>query len=841
MRRGIAASLIVALCAASSAMALDAEMLGRLDGALARVPGFKHGDDSNPLREVEDIVYRASSSGDRELCDEVEKRLIATLGKAGTRDARDVLCRQLRTIGTAASVPALEALLTDPESASMARFALGRIDAPEAVEALHRALATTSGAEKVGIINTLGDRGCMEALVDLMRLLRSTDKAVAEAAAYALGDLGRSRAVRALTLARRRASGQMKDAVTDALMLAAERYVREDRKDAAARVYDPLYSTREAKHVRIGALRGLVMSRGEEAVDLLVSAIKGDDLGFQRSAIGFTRLVEGANATRAFAGLLPSLKPEAQVFMLRALGERGDSAAAPAVTEATKSGDESVRIAAVEALGKVGDVSSISVLVKIAASGGGNQQKVARAGLVALRGAGIDAAISRAAREGDPGERVELIRALAGRRAAGVARELFLIARGDDDASVRKEAIRSLGALVTSAELDGLVVLAVDPKDPADRKGVEEAVAQVCRRTEGHEARARPILAALRGAPTEARPVLIRLLAFAATPESLAAVRSGLGGDADTKDAAIRTLAKWPDASPADDLLSVARSAAGPIHKVLALRGYVRMAQESDDSAAMYAKAMRLAERTDDKKLVLGGLGTADSAEALSLVEEHIDDRRLQAEAAAAAVQIADKLRSKDATRAKVALKKVMAVAQSKRLRQQAQDVINEMEKFEGFVKEWLASVKYTQKGKDGSALFGIAFPPEDPNAKNVKWKKITRGIHQYDINLEDAIEGGDNCAGYVKTRVWAPEAAGARLEIGSDDAVKAWLNGKLVHANNTNRGVTPGDDKVNVKLRKGWNDLMLKIIDSSGGWGFCCRVRKADGSAFDGLKVEAE
>ena len=187
--------------------------------------------------------------------------------------------------------------------------------------------------------------------------------------------------------------------------------------------------------------------------------------------------------------------------------------------------------------------------------------------------------------------------------------------------------------------------------------------------------------------------MLIRLLAFAATPESLAAVRAGLEGDADTKDAAIRTLAKWPDASPADDLLKVARSAAGAIHKVLALRGYIRMAGQSEDPAAMYAKAMRLAERPDDKKLVLGGLGTAESAEALSLVERYLDDRGLQAEAAAAAVQIADKIRDKDATRAKAALKKVMEVVKSQRLRQQAQDVINEMEKFEGFVKEWLASV----------------------------------------------------------------------------------------------------------------------------------------------------
>ncbi len=33
----------------------------------------------------------------------------------------------------------------------------------------------------------------------------------------------------------------------------------------------------------------------------------------------------------------------------------------------------------------------------------------------------------------------------------------------------------------------------------------------------------------------------------------------------------------------------------------------------------------------------------------------------------------------------------------------------------------------------------------------------------------------------------------------------------------------------------------MLKVIDNSGGWAFCCRVRNPDGTALDGLKVEAK
>jgi hypothetical protein len=41
------------------------------------------------------------------------------------------------------------------------------------------------------------------------------------------------------------------------------------------------------------------------------------------------------------------------------------------------------------------------------------------------------------------------------------------------------------------------------------------------------------------------------------------------------------------------------------------------------------------------------------------------------------------------------------------------------------------------------------------------------------------------------------------------------------------------------VKLAKGWNDLMLKVVDQQGGWVFCCRIRKPDGTAMEGLRVE--
>ena len=68
-------------------------------------------------------------------------------------------------------------------------------------------------------------------------------------------------------------------------------------------------------------------------------------------------------------------------------------------------------------------------------------------------------------------------------------------------------------------------------------------------------------------------------------------------------------------------------------------------------------------------------------------------------------------------------------------------------------------------------------------------------------------------------------------LEIGSDDGVKVWLNGELVHSNNVMRGVTTGEDKVKVNLKKQWNELLLKVTNGAGGWGASVRLTGLTGA----------
>ena len=829
----------VAWMLASAAVAGEADTLARLDEALKAVATYEHGGDSAPLRTVADIVIAVAK--DPKQREAVEQRLLRTLASATTRGAKDFLCRQLRTIGTARCVPALEAMLTEPKLAHMARYALGRIEDPAALAAIHRALGRTSGKLQIGVINTLADRHCEKARPDLVKLLGSPDAQVAEAAAAALGKLGGTASVNALEAARGKAPESVRAHIDHALLACAGQLLAAGHKAEAARLYERFYAPKAPRQFRLGALCGLVAARGEASAALLVEAIQGDDPQLQATAIGLAASVEGRQATATLVRLLPTLKPQAQELLLGALGRRGDRSAAQAVAAAAKSEHEAVRVAALEALGSVGDASAAGPLVQLAASAGGLEQQVARRSLARLSGDDVDAVLIKAVGAGEAKVRVEIIRALAGRGTRKAVGALLEVAT-DGDPAVRREAIRALGSLAGEADLNALVALAVKPKDPKDRSAVEQAVAAAFRRVKDPEKQAAPVLAALAGAPADAKPTLMHLLGRAATPKALEAVRAALKDpDAAIQDAAVRTLAEWSDATPAEELLALARTAASRTHKVLALRGYVRMAGMSANPTAMYARAIQLAERPEDKKLVLAGLGTADTTEALALVEQHLKDDALRNEAAMAAIQIADRLRQKDAKRARAALASVLAAVAEPAVRQKAQDVVNDMEKFDGHIVAWLGAGPYKQKGKDARALFDTAFPPEQPDAKDVGWKKLTKGVGSWSINLESAIASGDNCVAYVRTSVWSPTEQDVRLEMGSDDALKVWLNGEVVHANNGDRSCAPRQDLVKAKLQKGWNALLLKVVEHTGGWGFCCRIRKPDGSALDGLKYEAK
>ncbi len=73
-----------------------------------------------------------------------------------------------------------------------------------------------------------------------------------------------------------------------------------------------------------------------------------------------------------------------------------------------------------------------------------------------------------------------------------------------------------------------------------------------------------------------------------------------------------------------------------------------------------------------------------------------------------------------------------------------------------------------------------------------------------------------------------------------SDDDLVAWLNGQRVWTHVVARGMTSGSDTVAVRLASGWNSLLLKAVNRSGGFGVLGRLARAPGEpALDGIRVQ--
>lgn len=144
-----------------------------------------------------------------------------------------------------------------------------------------------------------------------------------------------------------------------------------------------------------------------------------------------------------------------------------------------------------------------------------------------------------------------------------------------------------------------------------------------------------------------------------------------------------------------------------------------------------------------------------------------------------------------------------------------------------GYLADWEVAGPYLQRGKKANELFDIPFGPEV--FADVPWQPIS--IKPYEqhpayLDLDEALMNFDQTVAYLRTEIVSDAEKSAQLEIYTDDGVKAWLNGKLVHSNNISRGIQEEPDTVTVTLRKGTNHLMLKVTDDVLSWGAIVRLR---------------
>ena len=708
-----------------------------------------------------------------------ETRLLAVLASPSTTAAgRQVACRLLQRVGSDACVPTLAGLLADPELSPPACGVLERLDSPAARRALREALENLTGPQQLGVLHSLGNSHDPESVPRLIDLAGTPDAALAEAALQALGEIGGMPAMTALQEARSAAPSERRDQVTRALLRALEQTDSTTDPDAVAAAYHALYAAREPLLVRVAAFAGWVRLEGERAAPLILRTLEDPAPELQGLAAHYIRTLKGADLTAACAARLSQADAAVQVALLAALAERGDRLAKPAVLAALQRPELQVREAAAAALEKLGSAAEIEPLALAAAKASGPEHDTLCASLSRLPGDEVGPALLKTLAHAHPGVRRAAIRALTLRREPGAG--LRVIAAGNDpDANVRLEACAALPDLVEVSSLPRLVGLLARAPTDADREAVRAALTEIGARAATPDRAAEVLAAALQTATAPAvRSALLRSLSQLGGPTALGAVQEAL-----------------------------------------------------DDHDAT---------RADERKAILASLAMAPDPRAGEIISASLGDAAVQTAAATALLTLARRLLGLDLAQARDFALRAQKACPADSVQRQAEALLKLTSGMAAYLTSWQLAGPYT--GVPREALFTAVFPPEEGKDQPGDWKPLPVGTQPdkpWLLDLQQAL-GGDDRAAYLRTFLYAPRELQARLDLGSNDGVKVWLNGQPVHANPAWRELKPGEDELPITLLPGWNTLLLKVVQGDGEWGACARLVAPDGKPLEGVTAKA-
>jgi HEAT repeat protein len=616
--------------------------------------------------------------------EEVQKHIAVIKSGAGHFEKLQA-CRNLGAIGTKDAIEPLAALLGDEKLSHVARMALEPMPYPEVDEVFRKALGTLKGLPLVGVIGSVGVRKDAKAVDALVKFLADSDPQVVQAAARSLGRIGNDVAAKALQGAAHSATGDSQLAVIEGMFRCAETMAAAGKNDMAIRIYDNLAQMPTAHQVRAGAIRGAILTRGADGVAELKKYLASEDWVVFSAAVQTAISMKGPEVTAALTADMAKMSADKQIRVIGTLGVRGDASGLAALFAAAKSGDKAVRLAAIKTIPQIADASSVPVLVGLMADSDKPIGDAAKESLASLPLDAADAAVMKMFAGSDKAQRLTAMDLMSRRRMKAQVGELMK-ATQDADGQVRSAAIRRIGELGGPAQVPALLDLLAAAKEAGDLDAIEKSLVNLCTMAEKPQSFNGALIAQIAKSQPAQKSALLRALGINGGADALAAVRAATkDSDQDVHTTAIQVLGNWKGVEAAADLLDLAKNAPKPALKLVSLRSYINLIRAEGVSAeqklAMCKEASALADRNEDKKLLLSVLDTAPSAETLAMAMSHLDNKAIQNEAGLAAVSIAEKIAEKNPAVVAEAMQKAVKATGSRQVTSRAQKVLDTVKK----------------------------------------------------------------------------------------------------------------------------------------------------------------
>ena len=125
-----------------------------------------------------------------------------------------------------------------------------------------------------------------------------------------------------------------------------------------------------------------------------------------------------------------------------------------------------------------------------------------------------------------------------------------------------------------------------------------------------------------------------------------------------------------------------------------------------------------------------------------------------------------------------------------------------------------------------------------------VRWRRARSRVASGSAGFLDFAElcgQVDEAVAYALVYAHADARQSVQLRLGSDDSIRAWVNGRLVVSDFADRSAQPGQVTVPVRLNRGWNTLLYKVDQNVGAWAAYIEMLNRRDGVLRGVRFSTE
>ena len=190
----------------------------------------------------------------------------------------------------------------------------------------------------------------------------------------------------------------------------------------------------------------------------------------------------------------------------------------------------------------------------------------------------------------------------------------------------------------------------------------------------------------------------------------------------------------------------------------------------------------------------------------------------------------------------------------------------------QGFIPAWLVTGPFEfplfgfGNAKDTVAIGEPNISPSEgeystsnlPEKENLQWLLQSidkkgfvdfKSSLEWNVNTDIPVKIWYARAGYAFTTIISEYDKEAVVTFGSNSQIKVFLNGEIIYSKNDARNALKDQDSVKIKLKKGPNDLIVRVLNTQTNlglaffgmvkweWGFYARLLEKDGNPIEDVK----